>query len=604
MNVGVLITSGFLAVGVSQLSAATNSVTNTNDSGPGSLRAALSSVADGDTINFSVTGTILLTSGELVVTNSVIILGPGPANLAVDGNAASRVFLISPIESAQAGRTVSISSLTITNGRADDDSVQNGGGIYHENGTLTVSNCTISGNSAPLGGGGIYNGSGTLTVNATIFNSNGGDGSAIYNDYGTLTVSNCTISGDSIYNDGFTGSAAARIIASTFTGGGIHNDGRGFYDPNTAEIFPGNATLMVITSTFSGDSASIYNDGQEFGNATLKVSASTFSGGGLFNNGIAGTAMLEIGNTILEAGTSGGNISNDAGTVASRGYNLSSDNGGGVLTSTGDQINTDPMLGPLQDNGGPTFTHALLPGSPAIDQGKRDAIPALASNADQRGVPRPFDDPAVANAAGGDGSDIGAFEAQPPLAPSKLRATAISASAVVLTWKDNSTIETGFKIRRALSSAGPWSLVANVSKNVTTYTDTSLTAGSTYFYRVRAINPYGRSPWSSICSATPLLSASIPNPASGLTATSVSATQLDLSWTDTAYNESGFKIRRSTDGVTFKIVATTGANLTTYSDTGLTPGTLYYYQIKAYNPTGVAPPSNVSGATTSVGTGE
>src|SRR3989442_4403300 len=98
----------------------------------------------------------------------------------------------------------------------------------------------------------------------------------------------------------------------------------------------------------------------------------------------------------------------------SDGYTLSSDDGGGLLTATGAQINTDPMLGPLQDNGGPTFTHALLAGSPAIDQGKRDTIPALASNTDQRGFPRPVDFPAIANAAGGDGSDIGAFEVQNP----------------------------------------------------------------------------------------------------------------------------------------------------------------------------------------------
>src|SRR5437660_3141636 len=95
-------------------------VTSTADSGAGTLRAALASAANGDTIDASgVTGTILLTSGELLVTNSVTILGPGPANLAVNGNAASRVFHIAP------SNTATIASLTITNGRADA-----GGGIY------------------------------------------------------------------------------------------------------------------------------------------------------------------------------------------------------------------------------------------------------------------------------------------------------------------------------------------------------------------------------------------------------------------------------------------------------------------------------------------
>ena len=86
--------------------------------------------------------------------------------------------------------------------------------------------------------------------------------------------------------------------------------------------------------------------------------------------------MLEIGNTILNRGASGVNIySNGDGIVTSLGYNLSSDDGGGILTGPGDQINTDPLLGPLQDNGGPTFTHALLPGSPAIDAGDPNFTP-------------------------------------------------------------------------------------------------------------------------------------------------------------------------------------------------------------------------------------
>src|SRR5205823_7369709 len=83
-----------------------------------------------------------------------------------------------------------------------------------------------------------------------------------------------------------------------------------------------------------------------------------------------GNAIMNIGDTILNAGSSGGNIYNDgAGAVASLGYNLSSDNGGGYLTATGDQINTDPGLGPLQDNGGPTFTHLPASDNPEIDAG-------------------------------------------------------------------------------------------------------------------------------------------------------------------------------------------------------------------------------------------
>src|SRR5262249_54305759 len=115
------------------------------------------------------------------------------------------------------------------------------------------------------------------------------------------------------------------------------------------------------------------------------ISNSTLSGnsgtnGGAINNRLG---TLEIKSTILKRGESGSNIVNDSGTLTSDGYNLSSDDGSGYLVGPGDQINTDPMLGPLQDNGGPTFTHALLPGSPAIDAGDPKFTPP--PHYDQRG---------------------------------------------------------------------------------------------------------------------------------------------------------------------------------------------------------------------------
>src|SRR5437762_11061328 len=97
-----------------QTHAATITVTNTNDSGSGSLRQAPVDVNDGDTINFAVTGTIGLTSGELAVANSITISGPGASNLAIDGNAKSTVFRIA------SGETVTISGLTITHGHATE----------------------------------------------------------------------------------------------------------------------------------------------------------------------------------------------------------------------------------------------------------------------------------------------------------------------------------------------------------------------------------------------------------------------------------------------------------------------------------------------------
>src|SRR5207253_2073140 len=111
---------------------------------------------------------------------------------------------------------------------------------------------------------------------------------------------------------------------------------------------------------------------------------------------------LALGNTILKTGTSGANIVILNGTVTSHGYNISTDNGGGFLTGPGDQINTNPILGPLQDNGGPTFTHELLTGSPAIDAGDPNFTPPPFY--DQRGIG--FD--RVINGR----IDIGSFEVQ------------------------------------------------------------------------------------------------------------------------------------------------------------------------------------------------
>jgi hypothetical protein len=143
-------------------------------------------------------------------------------------------------------------------------------------------------------------------------------------------------------------------------------------------------------------------------------------GGGISNARAANAAaVVEIGNTILKRGTAGENIDNSNGSVTSHSYRISDDNGGGVLIGPGDQINADPMLGPLQNNGGPTFTHALLPGSPAIDTGDPNFTPPLFF--DQRGPG--FD--RVAN----DRIDKGSFELQAGTTPTPTPTVTPSATA-------------------------------------------------------------------------------------------------------------------------------------------------------------------------------
>ena len=337
-------------------------VTNTNDSGPGSLRQALAIANDGDTIDAAgVSGVITLTSGQLLVEKRVTINGAGADVLAVDGNATSSVFQIGTGATAP---TVAISGLTIRNAQGGF-----GGGILNGSGaTLTITNSTISGNTAAFGGG-IFN-SGPLTIaNTTVTGNTASEGGGIYSN-GSLTIINSTISGNTVNSDG----------------GGIFNIG----------------TVAITNSTLSSNSASF--------------------GGGIFTIG-----TVEIGDSVLKAGASGVNIANDGGTVTSLGYNLSSDDGGGFLTGPGDQINTDPLLGPLQDNGGPTFTHALLPGSPAIDMGDPNFTPPPFFDQRGSGFSR------VVNGR----IDIGSFEVQTQTVAIQLEASGRKVggiNTVRLTW--------------------------------------------------------------------------------------------------------------------------------------------------------------------------
>jgi predicted outer membrane repeat protein len=410
--------------------AATITVTNTNDNGPGSLRQALAVAHDGDRITFAVSGTITLTSGQLGVSKNVTISGPGADQLSIVGMP-FRFVLVAAVKAA------TISGLTIRNGA---------GGIFN-GGTLTVMNCVISGSST----GGIENWASLTVVNSNvsdnvigIFNATGEFGVV------TATILSTTVSGNSAGGvvaapNIFGGRAYITIIDCTISGNFSASGGGGIFATNTSlsvanSTISGNSTgssgggisggATVENSTISGNSAGM-SGGGIYGSATVENStisgnSAGTSGGGIYNNssldvtlstitgnsapsggGIYTVGSVEVSNTILNAGALGENIFNNGGTVTSDGYNLSSDDGGGYLTGPGDQINTDPLLGPLQSNGGPTFTHALLPGSPAIDAGDPSFHPPPFN--DQRGCP--FE--RVFNGR----IDIGSFETQPPRRP-------------------------------------------------------------------------------------------------------------------------------------------------------------------------------------------
>ena len=389
-------------------------VTNLNDSGDGSLRQALADANDGDTINFALSGTISLTSGELVIDKNITISGPGSNSLTVRPSQASffRVFNVMPSHSitiqgmtisfgyagsAQGGGifldehvTATIADCVLTNNFTGDI----GGAIFINGGAmLTVLNSTITGNTAGTSehggsGAGIYSSAGTFTIiDSTISNNtawigndfSGGGGGGIINVNGTLEISNTTI-GNNLA--GASGGGISSFGMMTITNSTISGNVAGFTQPGETGVGGGiwNSGTLTMTnctisdndahgSTFKGGGVGggIYNIGlADIGNSTLSGNQADVHGGSIYGG------TFDIGNSILNGG-SPENIY--TATVTSHGYNVCSDDGGGFLNGPGDQINTNPLLGPLQDNGGPTFTHELLTGSPAIDAGDSNFTP-------------------------------------------------------------------------------------------------------------------------------------------------------------------------------------------------------------------------------------
>ncbi len=373
----------------------TYSVVALGDSGEGALRWAINQ-ADQDPGNDTITfgpglagQTITLTSGPLEIrkpSGTLTIQGPGAGQLAISGGGHSQVFSIDPVSN------VTISGLTITGGVA-----ANGGGIQN-NGTLTLSDCTVQGNSAFGGSGGGIANTGSLSVLASTISGNStqlAPGGGLANT-GTATISQSTVSGNT------TSSAA---------GGGIANAG----------------TMTIVDSTLSGNTALGSAGGGISNTAGLTLADDTISGntasgsGGGISNAAGSGATLRLSNTIVAGDTSTSDSRTadlaDTGDLGNTDLTGSNDLvGAGDLGSLQQTITgVDPGLGPLQDNGGPTWTEALLPGSPAIGAGNTALVPAGVTT-DQRGG-------TYARIVNGR-VDIGAFEVQgPPVVATGLEVT-------------------------------------------------------------------------------------------------------------------------------------------------------------------------------------
>jgi parallel beta-helix repeat protein len=380
----------------------TFTVLNTADNGvAGSLRWAvgLANAHPGaDTIDFhsgvfSTPRTITLIGGQLNLSDTsgaTSIAGPA-ASLTIDGGYRSRVFQVDPLV------TASISGLTITKGVAYGS---NGGGLSNS-GSLTMTNCTVRGNSAGDGGGVANAGTATL-VNCTISGNTGrynygySYGGGMAND-GTATLVNCTISGNSVYAS--SGGGVANFGTATLTNCTVSgNKSTG----NGGRVFVGvGASLTLTDSTVSGNTASGSGGGLYLSDSTTVIRNSTIAENTAAKGcGIYGGTQPFVQSTIVANNVS--NAGPDLFGSATATFSLIANTANATLGpgSANNLLDRDPLLGPLADNGGPTLTHALLPGSPAINAGSNPANLTM----DQRlaGFPRVF----------GSAVDIGAFEVQ------------------------------------------------------------------------------------------------------------------------------------------------------------------------------------------------
>jgi hypothetical protein len=184
-----------------------------------------------------------------------------------------------------------------------------------------------------------------------------------------------------------------------------------------------------------------------------------------------------------------------------------------------------------------------------------------------------------------------------PDAPTDLSVIPASYSQINLNWADNSANENGFSIERSANEIDNWIKIGFTPANTTTYADSGLTPGTNYHYRISAYNVVGSSDHSNTASASTFYLP--PTAPSNLTATAVSASRIDLEWTDNSSTETGFTVERSPNGSnSWEGIATAADNTTIYADTGLTPGTAFFYRVAAYNLNGSSGFSNQATAAT------
>ena len=286
---------------------------------------------------------------------------------------------------ANIGATLNLAN-TIVRENATTSTVWWGGGVYASGGKVTVIGSQIVSNTAALGGGLFVDVGGNVIVNSAQVSGNTATscgGGLITNSGSVLTITQSTITGNSaVCGGGLANTGALTLINSTLSGnqstGSTPIDGGGAIDQwgTGAQTSLLNATIVSNTAIMTARSGLWLEEGS-----------------------------LTSQNSLVALNSGANNLVVDGGAFTSQGYNLTNSGAGTPFNHATDITNTNPMIGPLQDNGGNTWTHALLPGSPAIDR-----IPTgvngcgTTPTTDQRGWPRPD--------AVGHACDIGAYEAQ------------------------------------------------------------------------------------------------------------------------------------------------------------------------------------------------
>ncbi len=465
MSFRVFIAAGLLLQGAICARAAVLTVGSLADTGTGSLRNTVASSSGGDTIQFGVTGTINLNSA-ISITHTLYVQGPGAAALIVDANHVDRAFITS-------GSPVVLSGMTVTNGfvigttGADGGIGQNGmsggnasgGAILNQGPSLVISNCWLVGNLVRGGPGGR---GGSNVIGITYFRpGTGGEGgsaagAAVFSSGGgNVVVANCTFSanraaggnggtgGTQVASDSDTGgtggaggSGAAGALESdafitfftncTFSGnraggggggaGGINTDGGpggtgGDGGPGLGGAVNTGIYAQCYLSCTIVSNAAIAGPGGPGGNGTSLGASGTVgtgTGGGVV--GYTLTCNNPLANTILADNDSSTTDPNYYLSPRDDGYNFIGSNDGGCGWGATSRAGTiaiplHPQVGALAQNGGGIPTHATTLSSPVTDAGF-----SFGQTIDQRGAPRPYDFVSIPNLAGGDGTDIGAFE--------------------------------------------------------------------------------------------------------------------------------------------------------------------------------------------------